>query len=488
MKTASTFHLKTNVIWYPLVILASSGLLGVIISMSLTDNIVLLLILLFFALSILFIAKPTWLFYLFMLFFVFSEVSVGQYSIQPSLSNGFSILAIGIIIFYGVFGKRFYALVQSPQQRNLFLGLIIILIIEIISGIINNSLRPIATRLSNLITLLFFLLIVRDRETLMRGLFLGVISVGMLSILTILASLNLNPLGYRAPVSWDSTPWENYIHRAIGLPNMQGGLHSIYILAFLPLAILLVTNGKRLKINLGIQIISAITVVLGILALLIASYRSGWIGLMGSLFCLLWFYNRFLRLSNTGKSLSIFFMVGIIILLIFPFSAAVYTYIYNLIFNIRSQGIDARLIQYQFVYDRMLSPSIHQVFGFGYDDFAVSFMAYVGQQGLTNPELYPWIHNYYFGLLYASGLLGFTSFLLYLFYIMRNLYRQAASADNFIRILGTAIFASLIGIFSVLLFTAETSGLHIVWILIAASAFVYKIGINPFYQKNKILQ
>jgi hypothetical protein len=488
MKTISTLTQHRNIIGYIFIVSISSILLGIIISTFSDYSIAVLLTVLSLILSIILFFRPTWLYYFFMLFFVFGEVSVGQYFIQPSLSNGFGILALIIIIFYGLLGKRIYALIQSPRQKKLFLGLIAILFIEILSAILNNSFRPIATRLSHVISLLFFLLIVRDKLTLWRGFYLGVISVGILSSLTILAGLNLNPIGYRAPISWGSTPWEEYIHRAIGLPNMQGGLHSIYILAFLPLAILLVTSGSRLKINRWIKIVCVLTVILGILALLIASYRSGWIGLIVSLFCLVLFYNRFLHISNFSKIFIFIFIAGIFILIFILFSKSIYTTLYNLIFIIRSQGVEARLIQFQYIFSRMLSPSIHQVLGYGYEDFGSSFMVYVGRQGLNNPELYPWIHNYYLGLLYASGWSGFFLFFFYLFYVMRNLYQQAASTDYEIRIINSAIFSSLAGILTVLLFTAETSGLYIVWILIAASAFNHQLNSIQLSSVNMILR
>jgi len=486
MDTVSAFTQPKNMIWYALSI--AGVVLGILASIFFKDAIAIPVTVIALSLAALFFVKPTWLFYFLMLFFVFGEIGAGEFFVQISLSNGFGILAIGIIVFYSLSGKRIDDLLKSPRQKYLFLGLMAIFLVEIASAILNSSYRPLTTRLSHVVSLLFVLLIVRDRVTIWRGLYLGMISAGMLSLLTILAGLNLNPIGYRAAVSWGSTPWEAYIPRSIGLPNMQGGLHSIYILAFLPLAILVATSGRTSRMNWQIKMIGAIVAILGVLALLSASYRSGWVGLIVSLFCLAWFYFRFLRISTGARLIILLLIACVLALTLAPFSKSIYTDLHNLVFNIRSQGVEARLIQSEFVFNRMLVPSIHQVLGYGYDDFGSSFMNHVTRQGFNNPELYPWIHNYYLGLLYSSGILGFTLFLTLIYFVMRNLYQQAAFPESYSRTLNSAIFSSLAGILAVLLFTAETSGLHIVWILIAISVLSTWTELQPYRKEERALQ
>jgi len=435
-------------------------------------------------LTFLFIARPTWLFYFFMLFFVLGEVSFGYFLLDISLSNVFGILAAIIIIIYVLLGKRFPNFLKVRQQRNIFFGLMALFALEIISGMMNNSYRPLTTRFSQVISLLFIWFVVRSKKTLWRGFYLGIISVGILSSLTILAGFNLNPIGYTAPISYGASPWETYIHRSIGISQMSGGLHGTYILAFLPLAILLVANGDKIGINRWAKTISAITAILGVLALLVASYRSGWLGLMVSLLCLVVFNYRSLRISKHGKLFILFSLVCILILILVPFRQSIYTNLHNLLFNIRSNAVEARVFQYQYILQRISLPSSHQLFGYGYDDFSSSFMTYVAEQGIHNPEVYPWAHNYYLNFLYATGWPGFILFLWVIFNVMRNLYQQAASTVGYIRILNMAIFASLAGIFTVLFFTAANSGLQIVWILIAASALVNKSEPDFLVKRN----
>ena len=131
-----------------------------------------------------------------------------------------------------------------------------------------------------------------NRKVLSQSFMLGLAGVGILSTLTILRGLDLSSLGYRAPISWGSAPWESYIPRSIGLPDMQGGLHSIYILAFLPLAFLLAANMHTFRRHISTRLFGACVAVLGLVALLFASYRSGWLGLLVSLYCLVWINYR----------------------------------------------------------------------------------------------------------------------------------------------------------------------------------------------------
>lgn len=467
-----TIFRQKNIFLY--IILIATIILDIVISLNNSTAFPIILIL-----AILLFVKPTWLFYLFMLFFVFGEIDMGQLFIQLSLSNGFAVIALLSIVLYGLFGKRANSLIQTSQQKRLLLVLFTLFIVEIISSVLSNSFRPLTTRFSHIISVLFVFLVVRDKRILWRGFFLGIVSIGILSLLTILAGFNLNKFGFRSPYNWGSTPWEAYIPRSIGLPNMGGGLHAIYILAFLPLAILIATSRNNFLSNWWVKPASSLIAILGVFAILIASYRSGWLGLMVSLFCLIWFRYKTSHLLASHKIIVLVFIIGFVVLILFLFGNPLYNYLYVLIFSIRSQGIDARFIQTQFILEQVLLPSINLFFGYGYDRFGSGFMGYIAQQGLNNPELYPWIHNYYLGLLYASGWIGFILFFVLVFNVMKNIYRQFISTnDSNTRIINSAIFSSLAGIFTVLGFTAETSGLHIIWILIAVSALNNKNGSN----------
>ena len=45
-------------------------------------------------------------------------------------------------------------------------------------------------------------------------------------------------------------------------------------------------------------------------------------------------------------------------LILSQYAGSIYADLYNLVFNIRSQGVSARVIQYEFVIERMFSPSM----------------------------------------------------------------------------------------------------------------------------------
>lgn len=447
---------------------------GVIVSFQQDTWLPLILIgLIALPISIIFIIKPTWLFYFFMLFFVFGEVSFGNFLIELSLSNYFSFLAAIIVLIYGVSKKRFFNLLKSRHTIIFLLLFSGLFLIEIFSATANNAYKPLTTRVSHLSSILFILLIIRNRKTMRNGFILGMISIGFLSILTILAGFGLNPIGYQSPFSWGSTPWEDYIHRSIGLSNMRGGLHAIYILAFLPLIVSFTMNHKALRIKQWSRFALLIIAVLGCSALLVASYRSAWLGFGISLVLILFFRFKSLVLPIKDKIiLATVILATVILVAILLFAVQdkqIFDNLYTLAFDIRSQGIEARLIQYNYVLEKMLLPSVNLIYGFGYDEFGNSFMLYVAQQGLNNPELFPWIHNFFLGLLFASGWLGFFIFLILMYFVFKLLYTQTNSSDIYKKIASSAIFSSLVGIFVVLLFTAEISGLQIIWILISYS-------------------
>jgi len=461
------FERRTALIWASVML---ALLLALIIALMLDSELAFSLTLVGLGAIIILFAKPKWLFYLFMLFFVFGEVDFGEFFLRISFSNFFGVFAIGIIFVYGFIDKhRILTLLRSPRVKLFWKCLLLLFFWQVISAILNNAYRPLTTSLSHIISVLFVFLIARNRSVLSKGFVLGMISVGILSTFTILTGLGINPVGYRAPISWGSAPWESFIPRSIGLPNMKGGLHSVYILAFLPLAILLATNIYKLKLSLRIRFLGGSVTVLGILALLFASYRSGWLGLVVCLGCLAWLKYR----TTSGETSRKIFMLLILLCLgaifISQFAGTIYNELYNLIFAIRSQGVNARVTQYQFVVEKMLIPSIHLVFGYGFEDFGNSFTAYVASGNLNNPELNPWLHNYFLGELYAIGWPGLIMFGFLILIVLRRLYYQSRSDDVFTRVMSTALFSSLCGIFIALAFTAETSGLHIIWILMSSS-------------------
>jgi hypothetical protein len=419
------------------------------------------------SLSLIFIVKPVWLFYFFMVFFVFSEVSFGNLFIELSLSNYFSVMALVIAFIYGLSRKNFS---KNLATRRILLFIVLfgtLFLVEILSAIANDAFRPLTTRISHLASILYIFLLVSNRSVIHKGIILGILSIGILSILTILAGLDLNPFGYRAAISWGSTPWEGFIHRSIGLANMQGGLHSIYIISFLPFAISFMINRKNLQINRVAFLFLGFISIVGVLALMIASYRSGWLGLAMSIICIFIFLFNSPKLSiNTKVLFSSVIIIFIVFLTIFQ-RQQILDQFYKVFFDVRNQGIEARLIQYSYVIQEMLYPSINIIYGFGYEKFGNSFMAYVAQEGINNPELFPWLHNYFLGLLFASGWLGFLIFLIISWLIFRTLYLKIREKNGYDRAFSVANFSSLAGIYIVLLFTAEISGLQIMWILMA---------------------
>lgn len=417
-----------------------------------------------------FFTKPRWLLYLFMLLFVFGEVSFGEIFVQISFSNFFTLVAISIIFVYGLIDRhRLLSFVKSQNVILFWRCFLLLLAWQAVSAVLNHAYRPLTTGISHLVSVVFAFLVMRNRKILSQSFTLGLAGVGILSTLTILRGLNLSPIGYRAPISWGSAPWESYIPRSIGLPNMQGGLHSIYILAFLPLAFLLAANTHRFKSGLPMRIFGWGVALLGLLALLFASYRSGWLGLLVSLYCLAWIQYRSALVSPSRKIIFVLLAVGLVGLILSQYANSIYSDLYNLIFNVRSQGVSARVVQYEFVMERMFSPSIHLVFGYGFEDFGRSFTDYISSAGSNNPELYPWLHNYFLVQLYAIGWPGLIIFGILNFAVLRRLYQQTQSKDPFVKLFSSAILSSLCGILVVLAFTAETSGLHIIWILMSCS-------------------
>ena len=417
-----------------------------------------------------FFTKPKWLLYIFMLFFVFGEVSFGEIFVQMSFSNFFTIVAIGIIFIYGLIDRhRLLTFIKWQSVRLFWNCFMLLLAWQAISAVLNHAYRPLTTGISHLVSVVFTFLVMRNRKILSQSFMLGLGGVGILSTLTILRGLNLSPIGYRAPISWGSAPWESYIPRSIGLPNMQGGLHSIYILAFLPLAFLLAVNMQKSRSGIPSRFFGASVALLGLLALLFASYRSGWLGLLVSLYCLAWIQYRSVLVKRSRKIIFVLLAVGLAGLILSQYASSIYSDLYNLIFNVRSQGVSARVIQYEFVMERMFSPSIHLVFGYGFEDFGKSFTAYISSGGFNNPELYPWLHNYFLVQLYAIGWPGLIIFGILVFAVLRRLFHQIQSEDPFVKLLSSSILSSLCGILVVLAFTAETSGLHIIWILMSCS-------------------
>jgi hypothetical protein len=421
------------------------------------------------------IIKSEWLFFTYMGLFIFSELGIGDVmSIQISISNAIIILTITNIIIYtiGSQGAFLKPLFYKKNWRLLSL-MSILLLLEIISAIYNDSYRAILTRVSHLVSFLLVFLYVTNKKKLFAGFYLGMLSVGILSLLTILRGLDLISFGMRLAASnYGTSPWEAYIPRSIGMPNMLGGLHGVYIMAFLPFAFAVATNGKKIELGLSARLAAWAIVFLGISAILISAYRSAWLGLIVGFLCLFMLYYRirFNTLRQVAFWMMMFLALGYGALL--AGETGVNSF-YDLIFNVRKLGVDSRLIQYQFAFDKIIAPSIHAVLGYGYENFGATFMAYVNNAGLlsVNPELYPWLHNYHLAVLYADGWPGFIMYLLILYNFFSFAYEKTRIYnDDMTRMIASSAFSSLAGILVIISFSGDISGLHIIWVLVASVA------------------
>jgi len=131
-------------------------------------------------------------------------------------------------------------------------------------------------------------------------------------------------------------------------------------------------------------------------------------------------------------------------------------------------------VQNNFVFQKILAaPLPNALIGYGYEEFETNFLNYTAQLGINNPELQiPYLHNYFLRTLLGAGWLGFFIQLITVFYILVSIFKKITnhiSIDNAYLI---SILSSLIAIYTALLFTAQVSGLQIIWLLIASSLII----------------
>ncbi len=420
------------------------------------------------------IIKPHWLFWCFMPFYVFGEITLGSIgSVQVSLTNLFSILAAVLIFLFLITHEETpFTVLRSAKARAFLLALGVFLTLEFWSALLNYSYRPLLTSLSNFISVLVVLLLVRNKRRLFQGLALGTLSVGALGLLTILRGLNITSIGYQARISYGAAPWEQFIHRSIGLPGMDGGTHAVYILALLPLALLLATEGWRMGIGKPLRAVLGLISLMGIVALLIAGFRSGWLGLTVSAVVLFLSYYQH-KISPATRRGLIFLIVCLSAMVLILYANRILSDIYSLLFAVRATGVQARLIQFGYVWQRITDGTWHSLLGYGYEDFGLTFIPSLAGNPLSNnPELYPWLHNYFLGVLYASGWPAFLLFVTVIIVALGWLYRQTRSKDEITKLVSVGVLSGLLSILAVLNFTAVTSGLHILWILLAVPALL----------------
>lgn len=419
-----------------------------------------------------FVLRPRWLVYFYLLTYVFGEINFGALgSLQISLSNIVIVVAsLNLALLLFTSPATLWQRLKNPSARRWLLLFAAFFALEILSALYNQAPRSVLTRFSHLLALLMALVYLREPRSLLTAFTLGSLSAGSLGLLTILRGLNLTPWGLRMSFSnYGTSPWEALLPRSIGLPNMQGGLHAVYLLAFLPFALLAALDGRRFGFGAWRRALMALVTLAAAAALLISAYRSAWLGMLLSLVLGLGLYYQAIFPARY-RALIAFFAGTIFLLLALVSGEGGLQSLYNLFYNVRRFGVDSRLMQYQFALTRILQPSWNALLGFGYENFGRTFMEYVNLYGLLarNPELYPWLHNYHLAVLYADGWLGFGFYLSILFVFFSVAWKQTQAAQPpLTRLLAVSVLAAVAGGFTVLSFSGDISGLHILWLLMA---------------------
>lgn len=410
--------------------------------------------------------RPQWLFYAFMLGLVFGQIGP-QFASFPQISFSNILLAYSFALLIP------RLTVDRGELRSLFghhrkvLVIVVaslLLVQDVLSATVNHEFGFLTARLGYVLVVFVVFMLVQNRTVLLRGLILGIISVGTLSMLTILRSLNLISIGYRANWNWRVAPWEAFLPRAIGLPDMDSGLHGVLILSMLPLAAVLAAKGGELGVRRHKWL--CLVVAAGVAAIMVASYRSGWIASFVCLLAFSWMYYRFVS-SQKVKARVIFVSLVVLVLCILLLSQTYkegFDYLFRVFFVARPTT-QSRLMQYEHALRRTFSSAMRLMFGFGYGSFEEAYY-----QETANLDFAADLHNHFLGYLYSAGL---PSLLLYGYLLVtaaRWFLEDVMSTCSATRLLSLGLLTGLIGVLVVLNSTVRLGGYKIIWILVSISA------------------
>lgn len=420
-----------------------------------------------------FVHRPEYLFYVFMLFFAFGEVGFHVAPCLPkvSFSNLWIIYSIVILIIrFLARNEKGLVIKVGKRKRKLLLISAALLLLVLYSSVFYGAYRSLLTQFGYFLVTVMVISVVGDRSILVKGIILGFISISLMSVVTIFTSLGLLEFGYR--VSWDSdlAPWESILPRAIGLPQMDGGNHNVFILSMLPAAFLLV---KRIKGENSIKKLLGIAgIIVCVFAILISLFRSGWLGLIAATAIL--FFLNWHEFSRSKKKYTLVFLfvvlLGVTAVIVNDF-ATIIGYLNRTFFEVRGGGVEKRLAQYQFALRKIPSSARAIFIGFGEnairEDFPRSPEAY-----RLRGELEIGLHNHFLGYMYAYGVFYVIGYVWLVFDAVCWLYEDVREGVNEKGWISKGLLAGFAGCLVILLFTATLSNYKILWVVISSAALL----------------
>ena len=469
---------KFGVPWIILIVGSIASFLGLLISAFPIFAVLISIVLIVLLLTPFFINNLEFLFYVFMASFALGEVGVHIASYLPkiSFSNLWLLYTIFIIFLHLIIRGRDQAVFKISKRKMILLIVGFFLIVMVIfSSVINESYRGLITQVGYFLVIILISVTVDQQRILNSGIYLAFLSVYALSLLTILTSLGILSFGYR--VIWNSglAPWESILPRAIGLPQMDGGIHNAFIVSILPVSIGLYQQRKGKSI-LG-DLISLIGIFLCVVAVFVSQFRSGWLGLVIALTAMLYFYWRYTP-SETRKIfltvIMIIVLVGCVFIIALEFEA-INNYYQQFFFEVRSGGINKRLAQYQFALRTIPSSLKSMSFGFGYNAIREDFPGSPEAYNLRN-ALDIGLHNHFLGYMYAYGILFLIGYLFIFFKAGQWLYSDLRNPRNNTSWLSSGLLAGLLGIAIIAFFNVSLSGYKILWVIFSFAAIIPEIN------------
>ena len=425
-----------------------------------------------------FLNNLEYLFYLFMLFFALGEVGIHLTTFIPKFSFSNLWLLYSIIILFLHFilqGKDRTGEKFSNKKMILFTAGIYLIILVIYSSIINASYRGLITQVGYFLVIILITSTVYRQRILKNGIFLAFLSVYVLSTLTILTSLGILSFGFRLYEKSGLAPWESFLPRAIGLPQMDGGIHNAFIVSVLPVSIGMyqLQKGKSLLRDL----FYLLGFILCIAAILISQFRSGWMGLIIALVVMLFFYWRY-RIQDKNKILLTGLLIIVLLLCVVIITINVDTimhYFQQFFIEVRSGGIEKRIAQYRFAL-RTVPSSLKSIgFGFGYNAIREDFPNSPEALNLRN-ALDIGLHNHFLGYMYAYGILFLIGYLFIFLKTGQWLYSDLRNPISKTRWLSSGLLAGLLGIVVVSFFNVSLSGYKILWVIFSMAAIIPEIN------------
>jgi hypothetical protein len=432
------------------------------------------------------IAKPSWIFYVFMGTFVVGEIGVKLGSLpKASLSNFLLVLAVFVMVVRSPFDRSGIRYLSANRRKVAVLVLSLLLLVhEAIASAVNREYGFVTTRIGYLLVPLLIFYIVRSKRILVRGLLLSIWSAGGLAFLTILRSLGVSPLGYRATWNWGTAPWEAFLPRAIGLPQMDGGQHGVFIVSMLGIALVLSLKGAEIGLNR--RMLFPILILTSLGAIGISVYRSAWLGAFATLaaFALL------------GMKMGIFsarhtlFGFGVIALVSLAFISSKYSikdlsdYLYHLAIEVRQQGVQLRLSQYTFTIHKVFGSVKGLAVGFGHQAFDIDFYNEFANSWILQNDP-KGLHNHFLGYLYSAGLPSLVIYLVLLGSTIGWLYSDLNRGRNGAGIISLGLLCGFVGALVILNFTVRLAGYKIIWAISGIAALLPELYGNPKPQGHK---